>query len=78
MLYLLSFLCLLLLFSVMAIFRNQRVFKEKMRVNKACYERAKKEELTVGEWEKIIDRYTYNEMMIRFWKPIKSFYQDIK
>jgi len=74
-------LILIVVFSLCMSFRNFRVYEERIRVLNYASKKAK-EAIDKGcDWEKeyeIADRYSYNEMMYKFWKPVKSFYKDIR
>lgn len=64
-------------FGFYMLIRNHLVYSERVRVNKACYEKAVKENLGEEAWDEYF-KYTYDEMMWQFWRPVSSFYKDIK
>lgn len=60
------------IFCIVMIFRNNKVRIERERCLHWAFEIKTDEEIRrrLGYY----DMYTYNEMMHKFWKPVKSFY----
>lgn len=51
--------------------RNQRVYQERQRMIWFIFQQ--------GDWEekrKLLDNPSYDDMLFKFWKPVKSFYKD--
>ncbi len=55
---------ILILFCIYMLNRNKRVYQERVRV------------INLGKFE-ALDRYTGEQMLHQFWKPVKSFYKDL-
>lgn len=74
-LHILSWVCSVgIIFCVYMLHRNNVVFKERSRMIRFIYSDPSK----VVERVKIFDKYTYNEMLNQFWKPVSSYYRGIK
>ncbi len=57
--------------------RNLLVFKFRMRISNFAYDflRSQKyEEAIAIKMVKLVTKYSYGEMFLKFWKPLKSFY----
>jgi len=64
-------LIILLLTPFFFIERNERVFKERQRMIEWVFEQS--------DWEekkKLLKNPSYNDMVYKFWKPVKSFYKE--
>ncbi|MES2060227.1 MAG: hypothetical protein V4438_04320 [Patescibacteria group bacterium] len=61
--------------------RNNLIYEERRRVLDVISKMADESIEKGEEWKvhyKILDRYTYNQMMLKFWRPVSWFYQDIQ
>lgn len=75
--------CIVVLFYISP--RNKKVYSERMRVLNLIFDNyykllksGKNVETTYYEDKlKEFDKISYNEMLYKFWKPVKSFYKDI-
>jgi len=72
---------LLIILSIGLVIRSEKVHKERFRVINFIgdYNIKMIEEYSPNRlsWS-IIDRHSYDEMVFKFWIPVKSFYADIK
>lgn len=64
-----SFACALII-----LFRNEAVWRERTRVTDWIFQPG----FDYKERLKVLDRYSYSEMVLKFWKPVGWFYKDIK
>lgn len=58
---------------VYLLIRNERVYRYRSRLNKTVF--------AASVWDykwrvEMMDRVSYDDMMLRFWKPLDSFYPD--
>jgi hypothetical protein len=67
---------------VFMLIRNERVARERLRILNYIREQNGRD-ITAGIWDRRwedrydeFDRISYNEMLVRFWKPVRSFYAD--
>lgn len=61
----------LVIFSGYMLYRNGMVSKERGRMIKWIFQQE--------DWEEkkeLLKNPTYDEMMLKFWKPVSSFYKD--
>lgn len=61
--------------------RNIRVYTERIRVLSSIDRDAKAAIENGEEWESkydLLHRYSYNQMLLHVWYPVKWFYKDIK
>ena len=64
-----------------ALYRNSVVFKYRGEILRKMSIASKKDIKNGKEWDwrhDVWDTITYNQMMVKFWKPIDSFYTDKK
>jgi len=66
------------LLMVLGLYRNDRVLKERMRVLGIIQEQYLVSQSIGAFNHDVFKRHSYNEMMLKFWKPVKSFYKGIK
>lgn len=72
LIYTMLFIFLLgMVFCLLGTRRNNQVYKEKERCLDWCSEDNYKH---WDEREKLYEKYSYDEMLKTFWKPVKSFY----
>lgn len=65
-------------FSSLMLYRNQKVFDERMRIiDLAKKEIGSKDDSRFRYLLKESERYSYDEMLYKIWKPVNSFYQHI-
>ena len=62
---------IIILFLLMLIVRNELVFRERNKMIDWIFSHKNWEEKI-----KLFDEYGYNEMVLKFWKPVKSFYKQ--
>ena len=61
--------------------RIDAVFDERLRVISVLFERAQESARKGEDWKyyrKPFDEISFNEMVYTFWKPVGSFFKDIK
>lgn len=78
----LGILVLCQVFCIFMISRNGKVHNERSRVIDAV-SRMAQDQIELGEpwdhlYKDIYHKYSYGEMMWKFWIPVKNFYKDIK
>jgi len=69
-----------ILFSFFMVFRNQKVFKERMRILDTISQYAHKdiENHKDYDWRyKEFETISYNRMFYRFWIPVKDFFKEM-
>jgi hypothetical protein len=55
--------------------RNEMVYRERTRMINKC------SASSLDSWQQVLaqyNQYTYNEMLLKFWKPVKSFYREYR
>jgi hypothetical protein len=65
---------IILIFSLYMLSRNMRVYKERIRMLDRCNPYSSEYE----ERHKEYKLFTYNEMLWKIWKSVKSFYKNFK
>ena len=69
------------LITTYLMYRVSATYKERVRVIEVLRDRAL-DSLDDGKFDKDFlnpfHRHTFNEMVLKIWKPVKSFYRDIK
>jgi hypothetical protein len=68
-----TILMLLLAFAIYILIRNQKVYRYRRRMADVVF--------SASVWDykwrlQVYESVTYNDMMLRFWKPLDSFYPD--
>jgi len=69
-----------MLFFAFMLFRNQKVFKERMRVLDIISQYAKMDIRNQKDYDwryKEFDTIPYNRMFYRFWIPVKEFFKEM-
>lgn len=56
--------------------RNEQVYRERMRMNSYCYRKAVDDKLSIEVAWAAYEKYSYNEMMFKFWVPVENFYWE--
>ena len=80
--YTLALLVTFLLFNCYLAYRNYKVYEERGRIIDKTYNLNKKD-ISKREYDlldyrsDILEKYTYSEMLFKFWIPVKDFYKDI-
>jgi len=71
---------LVLVFMLLLLFRNERVFKYRMGVLSKVSEKAKLDIINNRtDWRRhynIFERVKYNEMLLKFWRSFDSFFPE--